>query len=142
MEAHITKMSNFFIKRSIVINASASMIWRVFTDPALTRQMGGEYVSDWKTSSLLSWKTLDGQVITSGAILTIVPGKLLQHTLRNSIRSTNSVISYELHETEGATILHAREDFSQPISESEYASALEGWDAALQAVKETAERTE
>ena len=135
-------MSKFFIQNSIEIKAPASTVWRVFTDPTVTKQMGGEYVSDWKVGSSFSWKGLDGNVMTNGSIITIVPGRLLQHSLANSVGSTNSVITYEVSEQNSMTTLHAREDFAKPISDEEYADAVEGWGAALKAVKETAERTE
>ena len=133
-------MSKLFIENSIEVNAPVSKVWRVFTDPVLTRHMGGEYVSDWKVGSPFSWKGLDGKMITNGTIMKIVPEKLLQHNLFNSVGSINSVITYEFHEKNSVTILHAREDFTQPITDNEYADAVEGWDAALLAVKEMAEK--
>jgi uncharacterized protein YndB with AHSA1/START domain len=132
-------MSRFFIEKSIEIRAPASKVWRVFTDPALTRQMGGEYVSDWKVGSSFGWKALDGKMVINGTIMKIEPQKLLQHNLFNSVGSTNSVIAYEFDEKNRVTTLHAREDFVKPISDKEYADATEGWDAALLAVKEIAE---
>jgi uncharacterized protein YndB with AHSA1/START domain len=135
-------MSNFSIKKSIEIRAPASKVWRVFNDPVVTRQMGGEYVSEWQVGSPFNWKGLDGNVITNGKIMKIEPEKLLQHTLLNSVGTTNSVITYEFDEKNGMTTLQAREDFIEPITDKEYADAVEGWDTALQAVKETAERTE
>ncbi|MGH7491226.1 MAG: hypothetical protein ACREOO_02400 [bacterium] len=39
-------MAKFFLEKSIVIHAAAARVWEVFTNPAVTRQMGGEYVSD------------------------------------------------------------------------------------------------
>jgi uncharacterized protein YndB with AHSA1/START domain len=133
-------MSKFLIEKSIEISAPVSKVWRVFTDPALTRQMGGEYVSDWKVGSPFGWKELDGKMITNGTIMNIEPEKLLQHNLFNSVGSTNSVITYEFHEKNRVTTLHAREDFTKAINDEEYADAVEGWDAALLAVKETAEK--
>jgi hypothetical protein len=41
-------MSVFFPEKSVSINAPAAKIWRVFTDPAPSRRIGGEYVTDWK----------------------------------------------------------------------------------------------
>ena len=132
-------MSKFFIENSIEINAPVSKVWRVFTDPVLTRQIGGEYVSDWKVGSSFGWKGLDGSMVTNGTIMKIVPEKLLQHDLFDSIGSIDSVITYEFDEKNRVTTLHAREDFTHPITDQEYADALEGWDAALLAVKKTAE---
>jgi uncharacterized protein YndB with AHSA1/START domain len=134
-------MSKFFIEKSIEINAPVSTVWRVFNDPLLTRQMGGEYVSDWNVGSSFGWKGLDGKRMTNGTIMKIELGRLLQHTLLDSIGSTNSVITYEFDEKNGKTTLHAREDFTNPISDPEYEDAVDGWNAALRAVKETAERT-
>lgn len=142
MEGYFRTMSNSFIEKSIEIHAPVSKVWRVFNDPALIRQMGGEYVSEWKVGSPFRWKGLDGNLMTNGKILKIEQEKLLQHSLLNSVGTTSSVITYEFDEKNGVTILHAQEDFVESITEREYADATEGWDAALQAVKETAERTE
>jgi uncharacterized protein YndB with AHSA1/START domain len=132
-------MSRLFIEKSIEINAPASRVWRVFTDPALTRKMGGEYASAWKVGSPFGWKGLNGTMLTNGTITKIVPGKLLQHELFNSVGSINSVITYEFSEADRVTTVHAREDFNQPVTDREIAEAAEGWDAALLAVKAVAE---
>jgi uncharacterized protein YndB with AHSA1/START domain len=133
-------MSKFSIKKSIEINAPVSQVWRVFTDPALTRQMGGEYVSDWEVGSSLGWKGVDGKILTNGTIMKLDTERLLQHTLLNSVGSTGSVITYELDEKNGVTTIHAREDFMNPIADKEYKDTVDGWDAALRALKNTAER--
>lgn len=137
-------MPNEFVEKTIAISAPVSKVWRIFTDPVLTRQMGGEYVSEWKVGSSFSWKALDGQIQTYGSILKIQPEKLLKHNLfRSSEPSTPSVISvitYEFHEHNGNTTILAREDFSHPINDEEYATALDGWEAALGSVKTIAEK--
>jgi uncharacterized protein YndB with AHSA1/START domain len=133
-------MSKRFVERSIEINATASKVWQVFTDPVMTRQIGGEYVSDWKVGSSFGWKGLDGKMVTNGTILKIEPEKLLQHNLLNSVGTVNSVITYEFSEKNRITTLYAREDFAQSVTDKEYADAAKGWDAALLSVKETAEK--
>jgi uncharacterized protein YndB with AHSA1/START domain len=133
-------MSKFSIENTVEINAPVAQVWRVFTDPALARQMGGEYVSDWEVGSSLRWKGLDGQLLTNGMIMKIEPEKLLQHTLLDAVGSTGSVITYELDEKDNVTTVHAQEDFTNPITDVEYKDAAEGWEAALRALKETAER--
>lgn len=133
-------MANFLLEKSIEVNAPVSRVWRVFTDPVLTKQMGGEYISEWKVGSAFGWRGLDGKMLTRGKILKIELEKLLQHTLLNSGGATNSVITYEMDEKDGVTVLRAREDFTNPIANDEYTDAAEGWDAALQALKDTAER--
>jgi hypothetical protein len=79
-------------------------------------------------------------MVTNGTIMKIEPEKLLQHTLLNSV-GVNSVITYEFGEKNGITTLRSREDFTNPVTDKEYTDASEGWDAALRAVKETAEKT-
>ena len=133
-------MSKLFVESSIEIKAPASKVWQVFTDPAITRQIGGVYISDWKVGSSFGWKGLDGKMVTNGTILKIESEKLLQHDLLNSVGSVNSVITYEFSEKNGIMTLYAREDFTQPVTDKEYADAVEGWEAALLSVKETAEK--
>lgn len=130
-----------FIERSIAINASPASVWRVFTDPSLTQQIGGEYVSEWKVGSSFGWKGADGNMYTNGTILQIEPGRLLQHNLINPEdgHSILSEITYTLQDNNGSTTLTAREDLVYDMSGKEYEDAVEGWDAALQAVKELAE---
>ena len=41
-------MSKFSLGKSIAIDAPVSKVWRVFTDPTVTRQIGQEYVSTGK----------------------------------------------------------------------------------------------
>ena len=129
------------IKKDITIQAPASKVWSMFVDPAFTRQMGGEYVSDWQVGSSLGWKGLNGQQLTNGVILKIETEVILQHSLFHS--GTNSVmatITYELREHGEATTVNIQEEFSQPISEDELTASEEGWTAALNMVKELIEK--
>lgn len=138
-------MPKNFVEKSIQIDAPASKVWRVFTVPSLTRQMGGEYVSDWQVGSSLRWKGASGELQTNGTILKIEPEKLLQHNLLSADSQTapsvTSVITYEFHEQAGHTELRAREEFAQAVNDAEYSDALEGWEAALQSVKAIAEKS-
>jgi len=123
------------IEKTILINATPDKVWQVFTNPEVTRRMGGEYVSDWKVGSSFGWKGTDGKMYTQGVILQIEKNKLLQHHLFNPDgHSILSTITYELQNNNGSTLLLAKED---PVESYEDASA--GWDAALQAVKDLAE---
>jgi uncharacterized protein YndB with AHSA1/START domain len=133
-------MSNQFVESSIEINAPVSKVWRVFTDPILTREMGGEYVSDWKVGSSFGWQGPDGQMLTNGSIVNIEPEKLLQHNLFGPDGSALSVITYEFSGQNGHTTIRAREDFSHPVDDEAYFDAIAGWEAALHAVKEIAEK--
>ena len=133
-------MSKLLVERSIEINAPASKVWQAFTVPAISRQMGGEYISDWKVGSTFGWKSADGIMLTNGTILQIEPEKLLKHNLLSANTTIISVITYELREENGRTTLHASENFTNPIDDKEYADAVEGWNAALVALKDVAEK--
>jgi uncharacterized protein YndB with AHSA1/START domain len=134
-------MNTNLIERSIEINASPDKVWRVFTDAAITRQMGGEYVSDWKVGSPFGWKGVNGRQYTYGEIMEIEAGKLLKHKLFNRQDKSfiASVITYKFEENNGITTLFAREELSQSIDEEDYKEAVQGWDTALYAVKQLAE---
>ncbi|HTE10088.1 MAG TPA: SRPBCC domain-containing protein [Chitinophagaceae bacterium] len=134
-------MRNSLIEKSIKINVSLNKVWRVFTEPAVTRKMGGEYVTDWKEGSSFGWKGLDGNMYTNGTILRIENEQLIAHNLFSSAgeKTVSSVITYTFKESDGFMILDAREDLSAELTDTEYQQASEGWDIALDAVKRTAE---
>ena len=132
-------MSKSVVEHTIKINAPVSRVWLVFTDPVLTRRMGGEYVSDWNVGSSFGWMGPDGNMATRGTIRQITPERLLQHDLLNSVGSIQSVITYEFAENDQVTTLHAREEFAAPVTDEEYADVVAGWEAALVAVKDIAE---
>ena len=138
---YLLPMRNSLIEKSIKINASLNKVWRVFTEPAVTRKMGGEYVTDWKKGSSFGWKGLDGNMYTNGTILRIENERLIEHNLFSSAgeKTIISVITYTFKESDALTILHAREDLSAELTDNEYQQASEGWDIALDAVKRTAE---
>jgi uncharacterized protein YndB with AHSA1/START domain len=135
-------MKKRIIEKVIEINATPEKVWRVFTDPAITRQMGGEYETDWKGGSAFSWKGKDGKLLTHGTILEISPAKLLKHNLfdseaRNKI---TSVITYQFLNKNGMTTLLAKEELNYDLTDAQYQEISEGWNSALAAVKETAEK--
>jgi uncharacterized protein YndB with AHSA1/START domain len=134
-------MTKRIIDNTTEIHAPAPKVWRVFTDPELTKHLGGEYVSAWQVDSSISFMGLDGTMLTNGIILKIEPEKLLQHTLFNSVSSIDSVITYELQAHDGHTTLHSREEFANPVSDEHYVDAVEGWKAALLGVKTLAEKS-
>ena len=134
-------MDKSFVEKIIEINTTPKNLWRVFTDPLITRQMGGEYVTDWKVGSSFSWKATDGNIYTNGTILQLEPEKVLQHNLFNLDDKTKilSVITYKFKDNNGSTTLYAREDLTFEMTDIEYKEASEGWDFALNIVKEKAE---
>jgi uncharacterized protein YndB with AHSA1/START domain len=129
------------IEQSVEINAAPDKVWRVFSDPVVTRKIGGEYVTDWKEGSPFGWMGRDGKMYTSGNILRCEPGILLQHNLfdledRNKLQS---VIEYRFEERNGSTIIFAREELHYNLSDDQFREAVQGWQLALNSVKEAAE---
>ena len=117
------------------------MVWRVFTDPKVSRRLGGHYVTDWKKGSSLQWKGDDGKMYTYGIILDIETEKLLKHNLldKRTKSRVNSIITYRLESTEGQTLLHAEEELTFPMRDEDFDDALEGWDMVLESIKSIAE---
>lgn len=133
-------MENTIIERSIEINAPVEKVWSVFTDAEVTREIGGEYVTDWKVGSSFGWKGLDGNMYTQGNLLEFETNKLLKHNLTKPGEETvASIITYELVPSSDNTILNAREELTYSMDEEEMNGALEGWDFALMSVKDAAE---
>ena len=136
-------MPNLFIEKQIEIDVPAIDVWQTFVDPALSRKMGGEYVSEWEVGSPIGWKDLEGKMLTSGKILKIEAGKLLKHNLFRDVEgipTLSSVITYELRgRQDGKTTLSARESFAEAQPDKAFADASAGWDAALAKLKAAAE---
>jgi uncharacterized protein YndB with AHSA1/START domain len=135
-------MSKNVLEKTIEINTTPEKVWRVFTDPSVTRQMGGEYVTDWKVGNPFGWKGKDGKMYTRGIILQIEPRIRLQHNLFDSKNNNKiaSVITYRFLFQDGLTTVVAKEELNYDMADDEYREASEGWDAALLAVKEIAKK--
>lgn len=134
-------MPNLFLEKTIEIAAPKAKVWSVFTDPELSRRMGGEYVTDWEAGSSIGWKA-DGKMRTDGKILKVEAGRLLKHNLFRDIdgvATMTSVITYELRGPEHSTTLSARESFAEAQDAKSFAEASKGWDATLAKLKEVAE---
>ena len=135
-------MSKRIIQKTIKIDASVGKVWRVFTDPIVTRQMEGEYVTDWKVGSALGWKGKDGKIYKNGMVLEIEKERLIKHNLvgMEQEKKMLSIITYRFVDSGTQTILQAQEELYYEMTDGQYKEAMEGWDYALNLVKDTAER--
>jgi hypothetical protein len=106
--------------------------------------MGGHYVSAWKKGESLQWKDEDGKLNSYGIILELEPDRLLKHSLYDmkTKERITSVITYRFEGKGKYTILHAEEELTFDMRDDQFEEALEGWDMALDTVKEIAERKE
>ena len=137
-------MPNTLIRKSITITATPHDVWRVFTDPKVTILMGGHYESSWKVGESLQWKGDDGKLYSYGIILELEPDRLLKHSLYDmkTKERLTSVITYRFEDMGKYIILHAEEELAFDMRDDQFEEALEGWDMALNTVKEIAERKE
>jgi uncharacterized protein YndB with AHSA1/START domain len=135
-------MSEKPIRKTIIIDAPVAKVWQVFTDAAVTKLMGGSYVTDWKPGSSLGWRANSGQMYTNGKILGIEKEKMIEHSLIDMGDSSNTIciIRYHFSAKDGKTLLEATETPQRPWSQKQYTDASDGWDAALKLVKDIAER--
>lgn len=130
-----------YLKESVEIMAPASRVWEYFTNPILSRALGGEYVSEWKTGSEIGWMSLEGEMYTKGHILEVEPARFLKHTLvdmefPDQVLLTNT---YTFDEDDGMTVLTGKASFTKPISDEEYEDAVAGWKNVFGAIKELVE---
>jgi uncharacterized protein YndB with AHSA1/START domain len=137
-------LANTLIKKTITITSTPHDVWRVFTDPNVTQLMGGHYVSSWKKGESLQWKDNDGKFYSYGIILELEPDHLLKHSLLDmkTKSKVTSTITYRFEDMGKYMILHAEEELAYDMRDDQFEEALEGWDMALDTVKEIAERKE
>ena len=129
-------MSKRIIQKTIMINAHVRKVWKVFTDPAITKKMGGEYVTDWKVGSSFGWKGRDGKMYTQGTILEIEKENVIKHNLLDDQKqNVLSVITYEFVRHDHQTMLHAQEELNYETTDEQCQDSVEGWDFALASVK-------
>ena len=134
-------MTDRSLQKSIVIEAPVAKVWKVFTDPSVTKLMGGSYVTDWKPGSSLGWRANSGQMYTNGKVLHVESHKVIEHTLLDMADSTKTLctITYHFKEEGEQTRLEATETPHVHWSDQQYSDASDGWDAALKLVKDIAE---
>ncbi|MFA5854395.1 MAG: SRPBCC domain-containing protein [Patescibacteria group bacterium] len=122
-------MPNLFLEKSIDVNTPAAKVWKHLCE---------KYASDWEVGSSIQGRGADGK------ILKLEQEKLLKHNLlrmsADGVATLSSVITYELREHNGMTILVARESFAEAQSDKAFTEALSGWDATLAALKAEAEK--
>jgi uncharacterized protein YndB with AHSA1/START domain len=148
-------MSELFTRYSIDISAPPTAVWKMLTDPSLTKQymFGCEALSDWKVGSPLIWRgALEGKpmVFVTGRVVTWEPHAVLAYTTFDPNAGLPDVPSNHLTMTcrltplpGGVTRLElAQGDFSQVQNgAARYADAIKGGgDGLLEKMKQVAEQ--
>lgn len=148
-------MDKLKVKNNITINAPASKVWDVLTNPEQTKKymFGCKTVSDWKIGSPLLWKMMhDGQEVTAvkGKITDIKPEKLLEYTVLDPNSTIEDIpenyltVTYELTPKEGETqLIVTQGDFATVADgDKRYKEVYnngEGWNPILIQIKKIAE---
>jgi uncharacterized protein YndB with AHSA1/START domain len=131
------------IKQSVNIDASPNDVWSVFVNPALTRQLGGQYETDWIPGSRFRWIDLQGNAQAEGTVVRCIPEKLLElqyHDISHTDDILNN-ITYELMATRPAfTTLAISETIHYPVSDEDYTASENAWKDILSAIADIAEK--
>ncbi len=144
------------VKNTITINAPATKVWNVLTNPEQTKKymFGCETISDWKVGSSLLWQAeYDGKnmVFVKGSIVKIEPEKHLSYSVfdpnnktMEDIQENYLTVTYDLTEQNGQTILNVTQGNYNTVADGErrYKESYnngEGWNPILVQVKKIAE---
>lgn len=130
------------IHHIIHIDTSVNDVWTVFVNPAITKQLGGEYLTNWKQGSSIHWKDNSGVLQTSGIILELIPQKLLKIQLYDTTVPSEilSTVTYEFEDHHSFTRLVVEEVIHYQINNDEYHDASQRWKDTLFAIAELAEK--
>lgn len=143
------------VENTIVINAPASRVWEVLTDPAETAKymFGCKATSDWKAGSELTWPgTYEGKemVFVTGHVLEIDAPRLLVYSVIDpnaaypKTPENHLKVKYALTESNGATQLTVSQYGFEEAADGEkrYTEIYnkgEGWNPILDGIKKIAE---
>lgn len=133
-------MENRIIEKTIEIKAPISKVWSVFTNPDITRQMGGYYDTDWEVGSSFGFRKSGGNKLTNGVLLEFQSEHMIKHSLYEPNSDTvMAILTYVFQEKDGYTVLIGMEEFIQPLDSATYTDASAGWESALDLVKQISE---
>ncbi len=145
-----------FIHNEITINAPASKVWDLLTNPEQTKKymFGCEAISYWKPDDPLIWKgEWEGQemIFVKGYIVRIEPCKHLAYTTIDpnnpniaDIPGNYTTVTCDLTELNGQTLLKVSQGDFATVDDGEkrYNEAYnngEGWNPILTEIKKLAE---
>jgi len=132
--------------KEITINAPREKVWQALTDPEITRKyfFHCRVLSSWEPGSPIVFKGRMFWIIPiklEGTVKKIVPGHLLQYTVENHGTGGMSLVTDELSEENGKTLLKITDDVgSEPGAEKRYKNSMSGWDKILRGLKRTVEK--
>jgi uncharacterized protein YndB with AHSA1/START domain len=145
-------MAPLIIKKSILVNAPASKLWKVLTKPDLTKKymFGSEVHSDWEIGSSIEWKgIIDNKetVLVKGKIIEIDPEKHLVYSTFDpqgglpDIPENYLSVTYNISSQNNQTQLTVIQGDFSTVAEGpdRFDDAVKGWEATLPEIKTVAE---
>lgn len=133
---------------SIVIDATAAVVWKALTTPAIIKQyfFGTEAISDWKAESPIYFEgEWEGKKYRDkGTILEVEPGKLFRYNYWSSMsgiedRAENYVIvNYILKEEDDKTLLTITQE--NIADEKTKVHSEQNWKKVLEDLKKLLEK--
>lgn len=144
-------MQKLFVEKTVDINAPASEVWEVLTNPVLSKEWIKEWwpdfeilESDWKEGSPVIWKINNGLLGAKGKVTNAQPPTNLEFSFQINDPSRpphKETVIYKLKEQGGHTRLVVTVgDFGDtPEHELCYPGAEDSWDKSLPKIKDLAE---
>ncbi len=149
-------MKELIVRNSIIVDADASKVWDVLTNPQQTKKymFGCETVSEWKQGSPLFWNGMfEGKemVFVKGYIVELIPNKKLVYTVIDpnnpaipDLPENYLDVMYELTENGNETTLTVTQGGFEHAADGEkrYKDTYnngEGWNPILVEIKKLVE---
>jgi uncharacterized protein YndB with AHSA1/START domain len=145
-------MDAMIVEDSIEIAAPPGAVWRVLTEPALTREymFGCSAVTDWKPGSALEWTAeVDGKLVVyvKGVVEAIEPERLLRYTTfglgmgLDDVPANYLTVECRLSASGGGTRLDISQGDYARVADGQkrYDHTVEGWRSTLAKLKQLAE---
>lgn len=145
----LTNMTEFIVQAQIEVNAPKKTVWTALTNPDLTEKYfyGCRVYSNFNAGDRISFKRKILWLFPfelSGIIQKVDRGNLLKYSLKNSAKNlksaSESVVSIELHDDAGKTLVYVTDDVGQGDGgEDRYNRSVKGWDKILKGLKRISE---
>ena len=138
-------MKDYIVKQEITINSSAENVWRALTDPEYTQRyfFGCRVYSNWNAGDSITFMRMILWIFPfelKGKILRINRGSLLNYSVKNSKSETESIVTIQLTEKNGSTIVSISDDVGQGEgAQARYNRSVKGWNKVLTGLKRTVE---
>ncbi|GAB5079324.1 SRPBCC family protein [Arthrobacter sp. AD-310] len=133
---------------SIAINAPASRVWKVITDPAAVKEFmfGADVVTDWTEGGPIVWRgEWEGKPYEDkGFIREVEPGQRLVHTHFSALSGDEDIpenyhtLTWTLEEQDASTRLTLSQDNNATEEAAQHSQGM--WDKLVADVKAIAER--